>query len=64
MNLDTVEICENLSKEDIIKKFEEIKKLSDEFQETYKKDHQAVFGVFINWIGHFVDIKEYPDLLK
>ena len=39
MKLDSVEICENLSRDEIIQKFEEVKKESNSFEEEYKHDH-------------------------
>ena len=38
MKLDSVEIYENFSRDDIIKKFEEIQKESDEFEAAHKDD--------------------------
>ena len=38
MKLDSVEICEDFSRDDIIKKFAEIQKESDEFEATHKDD--------------------------
>ena len=58
MKLDTVEICKDFSREDIIKKFEELKQVSDEFEAIHKDDYQAVLAIYINWIGHYVDISK------
>ena len=54
MKLDSVEICEDLTRDEIIKKFEETKKESDKFEDDHKHDHQAAFGVYINCIGYFI----------
>ena len=57
MKLDSVEICEDFSRDDIIKKFEEVQKKSDKFEEVHKDEPQAIMGVYIVWIGHCVDIE-------
>ena len=61
MKLDSVEICEDLTRDEIIQKFEEIKKESDSFEEEYKHDHQATFGVYINCIGYFIITTDHEE---
>ena len=39
MKLDDVEICDDLTRDEIVKKFEELQKDSDEFEATFKNDH-------------------------
>ena len=34
-----------------------MKKQSDEFEKAHKNDQQAIFGVYINWIGHAFDFE-------
>ena len=62
MKLDDVEICENFTREEIVKKFDGIQEAAEDFEAVYKDDHQAVYGVFIAWFGHFVQIKNFPEL--
>ena len=62
MKLENVEICEDLTREETIKKFDEIQKESDEFEADHKDDHQAVYGAYIAWIGHYVDLSDFDEL--
>ena len=62
MGLEGVEICDDLTKDDIVKKFQEVQKESDDFEAANKNDHQAVYGVFIAWIGHYVDLRYHKEL--
>ena len=62
MKLDKVEICEDFSRNDIIRKFKQIQKESDEFEAAHKNDLQAVMGVYIIWIGPYIDVVNHDDL--
>ena len=39
MKLDDVKICVDLTRDEIVKEFEELKKESDNFETTFKNDH-------------------------
>ena len=39
MKLDDVKICVDLTRDEIVKEFEELKKESDNFEATFKNDH-------------------------
>ena len=58
MKLDKVEVCENPTTDEVSKTFDEILKEAEEFEEQNKEDFQAVFGVYIVWIGFWVDLDE------
>ena len=62
MKLDSVEICENFTRNDIIKKFDQLQKESDEFEAANENNYQAIMGIYINWIGYVVHIYKYDDL--
>ena len=62
MKLDSVEICEDYSRDDIVKKFAEIQKESDEFEAAHKDNHQAIFGVYIAWVGYYVSLANFDEL--
>ena len=62
MQFTAVEVCMNLTKDEMVEKFQEIQKECSEFEEQHKADNQGVFGVYIVYIGYYISATQHDEI--
>ena len=62
MQFTSVEVCMNLTKDEIVDKIQEIQKECDEFEVQHKDDNQGVFGVYIVYIGYYISATQHDEI--
>ena len=58
---DKVEVCEDLSKDEILQKLKELEEESEAYES--QKDRKTVYALAVVWIGHKLS-QDYPEQIE